>query len=111
MPWPAQEPPADPDPAREPRTLELSPAFKHRLEQHYLNPGESVDQLAHAAALRRAGHRGPHHWAGHPSARMPWRACGEWRPVAGVTCPQCPSVCPGCGSHYVTPFPVDPRDG
>lgn len=112
--WPAQpipEPTDEGDHTREPRGLELTEAFKRRLEQHYLPPGQTVDQLAKAAALRRAGHVGRHHSAGHSSGRQPWRACGEWRPVAGVTCPVCPTVCPGCGSHYVNPFPVDPRDG
>jgi hypothetical protein len=109
--WPTQEPPADPDPDREPRGLELSEAFKRRLEQHYLAPGETVAQLAVESAARRAGHKGLHHWAGHASGRMPWKACGWWRPRAGVSCPVCPTVCPGCGSHYANPFPVDPRDG
>lgn len=106
-----RQPPADPAPVDEPYGLELSPAFKERLERHYLNPGETVDQVAAAAAARRAGHTGLHHYAGHASGRSPWRSCGEWRPRAGVTCPVCPQVCPGCGSHYVNPFPVDPRDG
>lgn len=109
--WPARQPPTDPDSAREPHGLELSPAFAHRLEQHYLNPGETVAGIAQAAADRRAGHKGRHHYAGHSSGRQPWKACGEWRPVAGSSCPVCPHVCPGCGSHYANPFPVDPRDG
>lgn len=96
--------------AREPRGLELSEGLKRRLEQHYLPPGVTVDQLAHDAAVKRAGHQGRHHWAGHPSGRNPREACGEWRPVAGVRCPVCPDVCPGCGSYYATPFPIDPRD-
>lgn len=111
QPEPSQGPPADPSPDREPRTLGLSESMKRRLEQHYLPPGETVDQIAADAAARRAGHKGLHHFAGHPSARQPWAACGEWRPRAGVRCPVCPDVCPGCGSHYVNPFPVDPRDG
>lgn len=97
--------------AGEPRGLELSESFKRRLEQHYLPPGVTVDQLAADAAVRRAGHKGRHHFAGHASGRDPLRACGEWRPVAGVSCPVCPIVCPGCGSYYPNPFPVDPRDG
>lgn len=112
-PVPAQQPTEELDHTREPRGLELSEAFKRRLEQHYLPPGVTVDQLAAEAAARRAGHKGRHHWAGHSSGRMPWKACGEWRPVAGVRCPVCPDVCPGCGSvyHNANPFPVDPRDG
>ena len=94
----------------EPRTLAVSEALAHRLEQHYLHPG-AVAELAAQAAKRRAGHKGLHHWAGHASGRQPWAACGEWRPRAGVSCPVCPDVCAGCGAQYVSPFPVDPRDG
>lgn len=116
---PQDDTPAQPSPeptptvtqAREPRSLGLSEAMKRRLEQHYLPPGVTCDQLAAEAARVRAGHKGRHHWAGHSSGRDPRRACGGWRPMAGVTCPVCPDVCPECGAYWVSPFPVDPRDG
>lgn len=80
-------------------------------DQEQTQPAQPDPQPAEEAARVRAGHKGRHHWAGHASGRAPWKACGEWRPMAGVECPVCPHVCPGCGSSYVTPFPVDPRDG
>lgn len=46
-------------------------------------------------------HVGRHHYAGP--------TCGEYRPVLGNRdCPKCPAKCPGCGSYYHTPKPVDP---
>lgn len=109
--WPVQEPTTDISHDREPRALELSDAFAQRLEQHYLNPGESAAQLAEQAALVLEGHKGRHHWAGHTSGRYPSGGCGVWRPMAGVSCPVCPTHCPVCRAHYVNPFPVDARDG
>lgn len=76
----------------------------------HVYPGRMDDYSdVHAATPDPAADRIRDGWMPH-KGRHHYAKCGTYRPVMGnYDCPNCPQVCPGCGSAYNRPGPVDPR--